>query len=281
MSSSISVTKAEPYMIPVGHEDDHRLMTLAKAWPPRFLEIMKEKQIPVDADVLDVGCGNGYLTACFAKAFPDARFVGFDNSQQQLEVCRQRSQTNIVWENCDVYHLDELKERYPRLFDVVHCRFVLNHLTDPTVAMDQLLQVVKPGGLLILQEASKDNYPEIHPRSIKAIDAFWKMAEKQMELQKTHLDTSERLIKHITGRVKDLNVIKEDVVVKGAEKKSTFRMSVEHYVKMLPEKGLSHLFKEIDYEDPQQWIKEMKKFEKDDSFSMVFKSFTTITAIKD
>ncbi|HEY1725285.1 MAG TPA: methyltransferase domain-containing protein [Steroidobacteraceae bacterium] len=46
-------------------------------------------QLQLNGAVLDLGCGSGDVLLRFARAFPDARFVGVDGSQPMLQLARQ------------------------------------------------------------------------------------------------------------------------------------------------------------------------------------------------
>jgi chemotaxis methyl-accepting protein methylase len=37
-------------------------------------------------------------------------------------------------------------------YDLVHCRFVLQHLAEPVVALDKMAAAVAPGGWLVVEE---------------------------------------------------------------------------------------------------------------------------------
>jgi tRNA (uracil-5-)-methyltransferase TRM9 len=47
------------------------------------------ERLPPSGNILDLGCGNGYLASQLAQKYPDATYIGLDNSPELLELARQ------------------------------------------------------------------------------------------------------------------------------------------------------------------------------------------------
>jgi SAM-dependent methyltransferase len=61
-------------------------------------------------------------------------------------------------------------------YDLVHCRFVLKHLTDPAWALERMAAAVRPGGWLMVEEADLEPSGAAdpwHPRAAK-FDRIWR-----------------------------------------------------------------------------------------------------------
>jgi SAM-dependent methyltransferase len=95
--------------------------------------------------VLDAGCGDGYGTDMLAQTA--ARAVGVDRSADTIAVARRRYQRpNLSYHACDLERLTDLGEQ----FDAV-CNFqVIEHLVTPESFLEQVAQVLRPGGCLIV-----------------------------------------------------------------------------------------------------------------------------------
>jgi 2-polyprenyl-3-methyl-5-hydroxy-6-metoxy-1,4-benzoquinol methylase len=101
---------------------------------------------PSDAEsALDVGCGDGFLSARLAQRIPHV--VAVDIDAPVLERARQRFPDAAVdWRRGDIIDIaDELGE-----FDAVVSNAVLHHLSDTRAALACLRGLVKPGGTLAL-----------------------------------------------------------------------------------------------------------------------------------
>ncbi len=267
------------YMIAVGETDRSRLDALGAIYNPTSIQIISSSKARTHRPrMLDVGCGNGSLTNLYAKTLYNPIVLAVDNSQSQLDVSRKSAEeaglTNIEWNLCDVYSLKTLKEIHPKLFDVVHCRFVLTHLTYPEKACDQMLSMTKPGGLLIIEETGlRKRFKGTPP---KCIQAWQKMVEKQYQMQKSHKDTCDKVFQHLTNSKKIDSCHSQlfNIVIDGQLKKSLFRLGVEQGLKTI---GSAHQF---GYLDDEVWLEELKAFELDDSQTLEIENYECIIAKK-
>lgn len=276
-------TAPKPYMIQVGQADDARLDALSAAYNPQSMEWCKVNDVAQNARFLDVGCGNGGFTVPLALDYPQMFCVGVDISQEQLDVARGKAESmgasNIQWARCDVYQLDDLKELYPDLFDVVHSRFVLTHLSRPTEAIDAMLKMVKPGGILLLEEiGSGRTFKVSHDSSAQAFSAFGKLIGLQAQLQQSHKMNPELIRSHLEGRVSELKIELLNTKVDRAFTKRTFQMGTAQGVAKLAEMNKSDLIKTYGYESGQAWLQDMEDFVMDDSQSVTVENTTFVMA---
>lgn len=102
--------------------------------------------------VLDAGCGDGYGTDLLAQTA--ARAAGVDRSAETIATAGRRYQRpNLEYRVCELTRLAHLGER----FDVV-CNFqVIEHLVDPQPFLEQVRQVLEPGGCLIVTTPNRLN----------------------------------------------------------------------------------------------------------------------------
>lgn len=103
--------------------------------------------------LLDVGCGPGTITLDLATHVAPGRVVGIDTVEAPLEVARanasERADTTTEFAIGDVYALDFADDT----FDVVHAHQVLQHLTDPVAALQEMRRVCRPGGTIAVRDA--------------------------------------------------------------------------------------------------------------------------------
>jgi len=103
-----------------------------------------------DAKVLDVGCGPGTITAGLAARVPRGHVTGIDAVPDILGQAREAAggRENVDFAVGDVYALG-----YPGAsFDVVHAHQVLQHLSDPVLALTEMRRVTRPGGLVAVRD---------------------------------------------------------------------------------------------------------------------------------
>ena len=102
--------------------------------------------------LLDVGCGPGSITRGLAQHLAPGDVIGLDLSKDTLAAARQdaavRGITNLRYEEGSVYDLPFPSES----FDVVFAHQVLQHLREPAQAIDQMLRVLRSGGLIAVRD---------------------------------------------------------------------------------------------------------------------------------
>ncbi|NMC00849.1 MAG: class I SAM-dependent methyltransferase [Chloroflexi bacterium] len=98
--------------------------------------------------IADAGCGPGYFLLQLRRTVESAGFrpaslTGFDYSLAALEIARQ------ILPEADFSQLD-ITTPLERRFDILFCMDVLEHLLYPARALHNLLQMLAPGGALVL-----------------------------------------------------------------------------------------------------------------------------------
>jgi len=105
------------------------------------------------AEILDVGCGPGTITAGLAALVPDGWVVGIDAAAGVLDEAQAESAclglVNVRYEVGDVYQLAFADSS----FDVVHAHQVLQHLSDPVAALTEMRRVCRAGGIVAARDS--------------------------------------------------------------------------------------------------------------------------------
>ena len=105
-----------------------------------------------DQTLLDVGCGPGNLTIDLARRLPRGHVTGIDVAEAAIAAANQAPRdgvTNVTFAQGDVYDLNFADQT----FDVVFTHQVLQHLSSPVAALEQMRRVLRPSGLLAVREA--------------------------------------------------------------------------------------------------------------------------------
>ena len=110
--------------------------------------------------VLDIGCGRGDVTILAAQLVgPRGKVVGIDREQAPLEGGRARTSdlglANVSFERADLHTLpSEIG-----VFDAVIGRRVLMYQPDAVAALRHVANLLKPRGLIVLQEHDSTSMP--------------------------------------------------------------------------------------------------------------------------
>ncbi len=136
------------------------------------------RQMPFQtaAAVLDIGSGFGALALDLACLPLDLQIRGIDFDDGKIAVARElavairnkggyHSDSIPKFDEGDVYAMPYTNES----FDVVIARFVLQHLTDATRAIEEMRRVLRPGGYVILIDID-ENMTVTYPESSAFVD---------------------------------------------------------------------------------------------------------------
>ena len=140
---------SDPYVHGYSETESRRLADQADT----LSELLhRDSVFPEGSRVLEAGCGTGAQTRILAGKNPACSFVSVDVSGESVGIARKRLErdgiTNVKLEIADIFHLP-----FPEgSFDHVFLCFVLEHLSDPSGALDKLTKVLKPGGSLTVIE---------------------------------------------------------------------------------------------------------------------------------
>jgi demethylmenaquinone methyltransferase / 2-methoxy-6-polyprenyl-1,4-benzoquinol methylase len=134
---------------PLGPTYDRTARLLSFGQDPRWRTFLVSR-IPDDAtEILDVACGTAAVSLELARANPRRRIVGIDQSEQMLAAGRAR----ITHENIELRH--GRAEQLPfadASFDALTFTDLLRYVDDPAAQMRELARVVRPGGVIAMQE---------------------------------------------------------------------------------------------------------------------------------
>lgn len=143
----------ERYVIRGGRAGYERLKVLARASLPETAELFDRVGVVPGARCLDLGCGSGDVTFELARrAGPGGHAVGIDQDEVKLALAREDAEAegiaNAEFRLGSVYDWDE-----PAAYDVVYCRFLLQHLSRPLDLLRSMWAGVRPGGAVVVEDA--------------------------------------------------------------------------------------------------------------------------------
>jgi ubiquinone/menaquinone biosynthesis C-methylase UbiE len=121
-------------------------------WVPHYQELLHSAAGPPfnhtdPQQVLDLGCGNGNVSALLSAQFPTASFTLLDASEEMLAACEARFGHSSRFERVQAYF--ETAQFEPQCFDLVVAVLALHHL--PASEKKRLFAAIrswlKPGGV--------------------------------------------------------------------------------------------------------------------------------------
>lgn len=119
-------------------------------------ELIARLGLKGDEHVLDIGCGDGELTAEIASLVPLGRVMGIDSSPEMIDLARRTYPTNafpnLQWVLMDAAEIDFAEE-----FDVVFSNAVLHWVADQPAVLRGVHKALRPGGKLLFQMGGRGN----------------------------------------------------------------------------------------------------------------------------
>jgi SAM-dependent methyltransferase len=125
-------------------DEQRRLAKLGELTDDPFLRFL---EFGPDSAILDVGSGLGNLARRVAAAAPAGEVWGVEHSAAQLARAAA-DRPNLHFVQADAHALPFPDGR----FDVVYCRYLLEHVADPAGVLREMGRVLRPGGRLFAQE---------------------------------------------------------------------------------------------------------------------------------
>jgi trans-aconitate 2-methyltransferase len=131
-------------------------------------ELLATLALRGDERVLDVGCGDGKVTAEIARAVPRGLVVGVDASPQMIAFARKTfpaaKHPHLAFHVRDARRLQGLVGRVPPCappFDIVFSNAALHWVDDHPAVLQGAAAVLKPGGRLIVSCGGKGNAQDV------------------------------------------------------------------------------------------------------------------------
>ena len=123
-----------------------RLQAIEKIFDPASCQRLESTGITTNWRCLEVGAGAGSITRWMAGAVGESgQVVAVDLDTRFVA---NLEATNIEVLEGKIQHLPLEKQS----FDLVHARYVLVHNPDAHLVLSQVLELVKPGGWMVLEE---------------------------------------------------------------------------------------------------------------------------------
>ena len=123
-------------------------------------ELIARLELRGDEHVLDVGCGDGKVTAELARALPKGAVTGIDASPQMIEFARKKFASSR-FPHLEFRVMDARHIQLPEPFDVVFSSSVLHWVDDHPAFLRGAAGCLRPGGRLMVSCGGKGNAQEV------------------------------------------------------------------------------------------------------------------------
>ena len=151
---------AQELFAPLGPTYDRAASLLSFGQDPRWRRFLVSR-VPDDAhDVLDVACGTGAVAIELAQRVPERRVIGVDQSREMLAAGRERVARARLDGRIELR--EGRAESLPfadEAFDALTFTYLFRYVDDPRTTLDELVRVVRRGGVIGMVEFGLPSYP--------------------------------------------------------------------------------------------------------------------------
>ncbi|MEI7806932.1 MAG: methyltransferase domain-containing protein [Verrucomicrobiota bacterium] len=157
MANSSRKKKSEPAIATWNPADYAANSAVQQSWAGELIARLKLRG---DEHILDVGCGNGKITAELATAVPRGLVIGMDASAEMIGFAREKFS---VLENPNLkFQITDAREiRSPQKFDVFFSNAALHWVDDHEAILRGAASVLKSGGRLVISCGGKGNAHDV------------------------------------------------------------------------------------------------------------------------
>jgi SAM-dependent methyltransferase len=146
---TVDATKKSYYHAPKVGTTRDRLQTWLKQLSYRQYHSMllryAELSVNSSGELLEVGCGPGYLISFLEKWFPKMSITGFEYDQRLIEEAKERVQRiSFIQGNAEELPFSDCQ------FDVMVSLHLIEHLYNPEKMLQEVHRVLKPNGIFIV-----------------------------------------------------------------------------------------------------------------------------------
>lgn len=137
--------------------DYHKSSPSQQQWAK---ELIAKLGLSGNERVLDIGCGDGKITAEIARNLPGGTVMGVDSSPEMIRFAHehfpQRKYPNLTFCQADARNLSFSQE-----YDIVFSNAALHWITDHTPVLAGIAKSLRPKGKMLIQMGGKGNAEQI------------------------------------------------------------------------------------------------------------------------
>jgi len=119
-------------------------------------ELLSKLDLKGNESVLDLGCGDGRITAEIAKTVINGSVVGIDNSESMISLAKEKFPEE-KYKNISFQVMDAKDIKFIGKFDVVFSNAALHWVDDHRKVMEGIHRCLKPGGRFLIQTGGRGN----------------------------------------------------------------------------------------------------------------------------
>ena len=119
-------------------------------------ELIPKLRLKGNESLLDIGCGDGKITAELSKCLPNGKAIGIDSSSQMIKLAKNTFQKE-QYPNLTFHLMDARSLSFEEEFDLAFSNAVLHWIIDQKAVLQSVQSSLKSHGRILFQMAGKGN----------------------------------------------------------------------------------------------------------------------------
>lgn len=201
-------------------------------------ELIEKLEIKGNEKVLDIGCGDGKITAEIAEKLSEGSIIGVDISKEMIDLAigsfPNKNYKNMIFKLCDASKLNFEEE-----FDIIFSNAVLHWIKNHLPVIKGIRKALREKGKVLLQMGGEGNAKDII-NSVEIIKAQHKWRDYFISFDFSYgfygKDKYESLLNEVGLQKNYIKLIDKDMTHKGKEGlKGWFRTTWFPFTNRVPE----------------------------------------------
>ena len=197
---------------------------------------------------MDIGCGDGKITASIAKKVPQGFVIGIDSSEYMINLAKRKFPSKI-YQNLSFIVKDVREMDFEEEFDIVFSNACLHWIIDHLPVLEKIEKSLKPSGKIFLQMGDKGNAAEVISVFETIIkDEKWFKFFNNFSFPYGFYDPEEyrEWLKKVGFRIKRVELLPKDMIHKSEEQfTSWIRSTWLPYIQKVPEYLCEDFIREV------------------------------------
>ncbi len=123
-------------------------------------ELIDKLNLKKTERILDLGCGDGKVTAEIASRVPDGSVIGVDSSESMIKLAKEHH-SDASHPNLSFMLMDATQLSFVQQFDVIFSNAALYWVHDHKIVLEGVYRSLCSGGRILLQMGGKGNAEDI------------------------------------------------------------------------------------------------------------------------
>ena len=119
-------------------------------------ELIEKISLKGTENVLDLGCGDGKVTAEISTIVIKGSIIGVDNSAEMIKLAKDRH-SKVTYPNLSFQEMDVTNLNFNNRFDLIFSNAALHWVKDQKPVIKGIFKSLKKGGMVFIQMGGKGN----------------------------------------------------------------------------------------------------------------------------